>query len=62
MAGVKITDEDLDTVKYAVKGLLQEIRSNSIDMSYIMNKVNVIISIAERITVRQYVHNKNKGN
>lgn len=37
-----ITEGELGAIKYSIKGLLKEAQSDSIDMGYIMEKLNSI--------------------
>lgn len=53
MTTTKITEEELEEVQYAIKDLLQELQSDSIDMSNIREALAVIHKTATRVAQSQ---------
>ena len=50
---IRITETELEYVEYCIKGLMQEIATDSIDMGYINEKLSSIKATALRVRQAQ---------
>jgi hypothetical protein len=50
---IKIESGELENVEYCIKGILEEIKSDSVDLGYIREKLTSIEHTAENVSGRQ---------
>ncbi|MEM3265771.1 MAG: hypothetical protein QXH07_07440 [Thermoplasmata archaeon] len=59
-SGIKMTEGEMSYIQYCINGIMKEIQTDSIDLGYITEKLNIIKDIIERVAEAQMNAEKNR--